>query len=324
MSVRISKNRPVVKYGFKDYFIISHTFGLPQYHLRVGDSGVTAKEAHNNIKQTLAAAFDLRNPNSILRQVSERFNITPEDVESVQLDFINFGCLQLVYLAALSVPTETVHLVLLINQPEIPLGRVEAEFANLQRLAEIDPQHIVEPYAHFSFGAHELYAAPYLKFAQCINTKQDDWGDDYRWGVFEPDRALGAYLFRAFSDDIIPTVTSSMIALLVRYYDEEKGRGLAQTHLSGDDFMFTQDFCRKDPTSVLPNMKLAAARGWVEASLEEYLAIIRREFVIGTRTYHTPVVQGDIIVNHKSILPLSLEEIDAGIELGLRLRTQGA
>lgn len=316
MPAKISKDRPVVEYGFKrdTYSRAQHTFGNPESYLRIGKAleRPTREEAHYNIRQTLLAVFDRQDPNSIIKQVSERLCLAPEDIESVQLDFINWGNLQLVYLAVLSVPTETVHLVLLINQPQIPLGQVKAEFDNLQRLAEIDLRYIVEPYVHFAKGSHELYASPYVEGAQCIFS-----GYGYQWGVWNPNPH---YPYETFSDVIRSSVTSSMIALLINYYDAERGRGLAQTHLSGDDFILTQDFKHDDPASVLPNMRLIAARGWVEAPLEGYIEIIRQEFLVGTHYRDDKVVQGEIIVNHKSGLPLNPEEINVGIELGMRLR----
>jgi hypothetical protein len=111
-----------------------------------------------------------------------------------------------------------------------------------------------------------------------------------------------------------------MIALLVAHYDLERGRGIAKTQFSGDDFIFTRDFQHNNPETVLPNIRLIAARGWVETSFDGYLGLLRTEFRRATHYTQPEIISGDIKVNCKSTVPLSRAEIEAGIELGITLR----
>jgi hypothetical protein len=275
-----------------------HTFGPPHAFIRVGEKKVTKDQAHKGIIETIYSAleahFDLR------------------EVKSGTIDFINWGNMQLVYLVTFKRLTSVERFALLINQPQFPPGRVKAEFDNLQRLAEIDPRFIVRPEKYFSTAEHELFLAPYVHNALCV------FADNiHPWGVFNP---YPEYHFEVFYDRTKQKTASSMIALLVRYFDQERGKGLAQTHFSGDDFILTQEFDHNDPNTVLPNLRLIAARGWVDVSLEQYLGLLRQEFVVGTHYKDPAVTSGKTLINHKSALPLTLSEIDAGIELGLSLR----
>ena len=70
------------------------------------------------------------------------------------------------------------------------------------------------------------------------------------------------------------------------------------------------------------NMRLIAARGFVESSFKDYLSLIRTEFLLGTSRTDDDVISGKIKINHKSTLPMTEEDIELGIELGLRLREQ--
>lgn len=287
-----------------------HLFpGGPELYIRKGNLRITDKESHENIRQTLISAFSKRNSNQVLSQISQRCDID-SDVP-VELAFMNYGDTQLVYLATLA---DKVKVAALINQPHTPLGKVKKEFHNLQRLVKIDPRFVVEPYAYFSKGNHELYVSSYVDKAMCVYCNLDA-----PWGVYDP---VPAYHFESLSPEIGHALTSSMMALLVNYYDEQKGKGLAQTQISGNDFILTRDFKKDNPNTVLPNMRLIAARGFVEASLEKYLGILREEFLIGSHYTDPSVVGGNFKVNHKSLLPLTEAEIEEGIELGLRLRGQ--
>ncbi len=309
MASQVLGTRTKIHYGRGGAFGGTHTFGYPATYIRTGRLRITAENAHARLRQSLETAFTAENLGSIQRQLG--LDLTVD--KTVTLDFINWGNVQLVYRVTIAQPGTTLDLVALINQPQIPLGLIREEFDNLQRLAGINPRFVVTPDAYFTDRKHELYVAPYIEMAQCI------FSDPGRpWGVFNPSPE---YHFEIFSEDMRFAVTSTMIALLVAYYDMERERGLAQTHLSGDDFMLTQDFRQNDPATVLPNMRLIAARGWVELSLEDYLATLRREFRIGTHYRDPAVVLGGIKVNHKSGLPLTEDEIEAGIELGLSLRT---
>jgi len=225
----------------------------------------------------------------------------------VNLSFINYGNTELVYLAT----SEDKKMAVLINQPHMPKGVVRDEFRNLNKVYNHDPTRAVEPYAFFSNGTHELYACEYFDKAMCIYN-----GNDRPWGVFDP---VPTYHYESFSSpEVAHAIVSCMIGLLVHYHHD--GKGLAKTQIAGDDFILTRDFDKKDPATVLPNMKLISARAFIDCSLDEYVDIIREEFRQATTYDDWKVRQGKIKVNCKSRIPLSEQEIEEGIELGMDLR----
>ncbi|MFH1401246.1 MAG: hypothetical protein ABIH41_07055 [Nanoarchaeota archaeon] len=299
----VAKDHNTVTYG-------PHLFpGGPEPYIRRSDLEISTGEAHRNIRDTLVAAFSNGNPHSILAQVSERFGL--ECDTPARLAFMNYGNMQLVYLATLA---DDVRVAALINQPHTPLGKVREEFDTLQRLVEIDPRFVVEPLAHFSMRGkgHELYASRYVDNAMCIAVNGGQ-------GVYDP---LPRYHFEGFAPEISHAVNSTMIALLVNYHDGERGKGISKTQTSGDDFILTRDFTKDNPSTVQPNMRLIAARGLIDVSLDAYLAIVRQEFLIGTNRDDPAVLNGQMRVNTRSALPMTEQEIEDGIELGLRLREQ--
>jgi hypothetical protein len=286
--------------------------------VRVGtrETAWDRRVAHENIKRTLTAAF---NDPATLDEISKKAGFDPKAIRSIDLDFINWGDIQLVYRVDVVLPASTVRLVALISQPKhLLMGRVKEEFENLRRLVENGSTYVNGPLAYFTIDRSnseelELYVSPYIENARCIYSNRDR----HPWGIFDP---KPEYHFVPFSENIRFAVTSSLIALLVAHYDAAEGRGLAKTRFSGDDYMLTQGFKHNDPATVLPNLKLIAARGWVETSLDGYLDILRREFMVGTHYDDAEVRQRKFAVNHKCSVPLTAQEIEAGIKLGLSLR----
>ncbi|MEI8009166.1 MAG: hypothetical protein WCI00_07525 [bacterium] len=136
------------------------------------------------------------------------------DSESnVNLSFMNYGDTELVYLASIG---EKAKIATLINQPHTPLGKVKEEFDNLKRMVEIDPRFVVKPFAHFMKEkmGHEFYVSEYIDNAYCIAHNDEH-------GVYNP---LPRYHFEKFTKEISSKIHKVMIALLVNYYDEERGR----------------------------------------------------------------------------------------------------
>jgi len=225
--------------------------------------------------------------------------------------FMNYGNMQLVYLATLGNKSKVA---VLINQPHTPLGNVKEEYKNLQRLVEIDSRFVIKPFAYFAMKGkgHELYVSEYIDTAMCIAVNK-------KHGIYNP---LPRYHFERFSSELSQVVNSEMVALLVNYYDSERGKGLSKTRISGDDFILTRDFKKDNFSTVQPNMRLIAARSFVKLSLDEYLDKLRQEFLIGTNREDRDVVNGKIQINTNSKLPMTSQEIEEGIKLGLNLRKQ--
>lgn len=277
----------------------------PEHHIRTGDS--RTGNSHDNIVETLKAAFSCENPNSILSQLARRFKF--DSNQPVNLSFMNYGNMQLVYLVTIG---DKLEVATLINQPHTPLGKIREEFDNLARLVEIDPRFVVEPLAHFTLieRGHELYASEYINNAMCVAVHNGH-------GLYDP---LPYYHFETFSPEVSSAVNAGMIALLVNYYDSQRRRGLAKTQISGDDFILTRDFRKNNSYNVQANMKLIAARGFIEAPMEDYLNLLRREFLIGTNREDVAVTNGKIRINTRSKLPMTSQDIEKGIEIGLELR----
>jgi len=285
-----------------------HLFpGDPESYIRVGGLGISVGEAHRHIQKTLVAAFSNGNPDSILSQISSRFGLKPD--VPVELAFMNYGNTQLVYLATLG----KVKVAVLINQPHTPLGEVKEEFNNLGELVGTDPRFVVEPYAYFAVGKHELYVSWYIDKALCIVHNPDS----NIHGFYDPSPF---YHFEKFIPGTSQTVNSSIIALLVNYH--EHGKGLAKTQISGNDFILTRGFDQYKLDTILPNIRIIAARGFIDASLNEYMDVLRQEFLIDTNRNDPYVVSGKLKVNHKSKVAMTKKEIEEGIELGLRLKKE--
>lgn len=228
------------------------------------------------------------------------------------LRFINYGDTQLVYVLEVNDRSYTI----LLGQPASELGIVKRENDNLKRLAKTSSKNVVAPIHYFQSkdGKRELYVTPYIHQARCIAS------DDYDgWGVYVPEPD---YHFRSFSEDERKVINSSMIALLVKMYDQKAKQGIASCKIGGGDFILEKGFEEDTLTheNILKKMKLIAARDMVSMSLEDYIDTLRSEF--SKRTYYKTEDQRDksILVNHKSRVPMTHEEIEKGIEIGLKLR----
>lgn len=229
-----------------------------------------------------------------------------------RLRFINYGDTQLVYVLEVNDRSYT----LLLGQPASEFGIVKREHDNLRKLAKSSPENVVAPMHYFQSkdGKRELYVTPYLHQARCIASDDTDG-----WGVYVPEPE---YHFSSFSEKERNVINSSMIALLVKMYDQKNKQGIAACKIGGGDFILEKGYEDEPLTheNILKRMKLIAARDMVSMSLEEYLDTLRNEF--SKRTYYKTDAQRDksILVNHKSRVPMSQEEIEKGIEIGLKLR----
>jgi hypothetical protein len=126
---------------------------------------------------------------------------------------MNYGNTELVYLAAIG---EKIKLATLINQPHTNMGKVKKEFTYLQRLTQIDPLHVVKPFAYYTKkdSNHEMYASEYIDNAFCIAHLNGH-------GIYNP---LPQYHFERFSKEMSSNIKINIISLLVNYYDQEQGK----------------------------------------------------------------------------------------------------
>jgi hypothetical protein len=295
----------IVAYGPHDFP------GGPENYLRLGELNFEQDREHEDIKNSLGIIFtDIQQ----VSKINKAFDRENAFQKFIQLNFINYGNTELVYKATLG---EDNHVAVLINQPHTPLGVVKAEFENLESLAKMDNRFIVKPKKYFSvekFG-HEFYVTDYIPGALCIAHNNVS---NTSHGIFNP---YPYYHFENFSKEQSKIINSSIIALLVNYYDEENQRGIAQTQISGNDFIYLRNNKRKDIYKVPNDIKLIAAREFIHVSFKDYCNMLIDEFCVGTTRDHADVVSGKIKINHKSVLPMVGEEILMGVALGLGLRS---
>lgn len=227
----------------------------------------------------------------------------------LSLHFINYGDTQLVYVFS----TGTKRYAVLVGQPATEMGTVKKEFANLRMLSENNQNEIVTPIYYFANNNRELYIAPYVFRSRCIASQ------DNGWGLYIPEPH---YRFELFNEKERFLVNSSIIANLVRLYDFKNNCGIGSCKVSGGDFILERDWSFEEKTldNTIKRMKLIAARELITTSFENYINLLRKEFSI--KTYYSNESEKDksILINHKSRIPMTDEEIETGIELGIKVK----
>ncbi|MGN1371839.1 MAG: hypothetical protein ACI4XM_06165 [Candidatus Coprovivens sp.] len=237
-------------------------------------------------------------------------NQVPHIIHPVNdIEFINYGDTELVYVVTSLLSRNTI----LVGQPITPLGIVKLEYENLRHLATKNPSLVVAPKAYISNGQREAYITPYIHQARCIAT----YGNKYGAYIPEP-----YYRFESYQDDDEYLITKTIIANLVRLYDEENKLALAECKIGGGDFIMEQSFDNVPHTTenALKHMKLIASRKLINIEMRDYLRLLKEEFQ--KRTYYRTITERDpnIIVNQKNRVPMTEEAINDGIKLGLSLR----
>ena len=225
------------------------------------------------------------------------------DSNELQLEFINYGKTELVYVLT---EKNGERVTILTKQPVVEFGKVKQEAQNLKELKKVD-KSVVAPIDYYRFGDQELYVTPYINQARCV-------ASDGSWGMYIPEPF---YRFEGFTREQEQVVNSCMIAKLVSLYNFEKGQGIASCKLGGGDFMLPKGWEKETPTiqGTLKNLYLIAAREMLDCSFEEYLDIIRSEF--SRRTINEN--QDDLLLNLRGRVPMQMEDIENGIELGKQI-----
>ena len=223
---------------------------------------------------------------------------------NLSVDFINYGSTQLVFVITID---SNKHYTILVNQPATKFGTGKREFDNLRRLNVLNGDYVINPRYYYTDGTHELYLTPYMYQSRCIGIDEKDWGV---W-VPEPE-----YHFRSFSGLERKAINSVIVALLIKFYDEEKNEGIAKCRLDGGDFMIAKGYEKHntDPLFILKNIRLIAARQMIPIDLNSYIERIREEFSGKVNPSEL------IILGEKLRANFSDDEIEKGIELGLKLR----
>lgn len=252
--------------------------------------------------------FDIQD---FLKEVIRSKTIPEFQGKNKTIQFINYGDTQLVYVLSVGERKYT----LLLGQPATEFGKVKKEYENLRRLGKANQKNVVVPihYVKSNSNKRELYVTPYLFQARCVGVEEKEWG---MW-IPEP-----RYHFKEFSLKERNIINSSMIAMLIKLYDNDSNLGIASCHLGGGDFILEKGFENEEITysNIIKRLKLIAARELLPISLEGYVERLKEEF--SKRTYYRSERERDkkILINHKARSSMTMEEIERGIELGYELR----
>lgn len=221
-------------------------------------------------------------------------------IEDLTIEFINYEKTELVYVLSEKTGKRTT---LLVKQPAVQLGKIKQEAQNLITL-EKRSKNIVAPIDYFQLEDQELFVTPYINQARCIASYRD-------WGMYIPEPY---YRFEKFTKQQEKIVNSCMIAKLVSLYDFTNKEGISSCKLGGGDFMLPKGWEEYEPTieNTLNELYLIAAREKVKCPFDEYISIIRDEFSRATIDEN----QENLIINLRGRVPMQIEDIKSGIELG--------
>jgi len=243
---------------------------------------------------------------SVLKGFCDQENI---DKELCKLAFINYGDTQLVYVLS----TPEIQYAVLVGQPATRFGIVKDEYINLLELSDKNERYIATPKTYAKGKDREMYIAPYYKQARCVAS------DESGWGVYIPEPH---YRFENFSEHQRKTVNISMIALLVKMYDDENKKGIADCRVGGGDFILEKEWSDEPPSfsNTVNRMKLISARKFIKIEFTEYLKLLSKEFLLNTYYSDDKKRNPLILINIKNRQPMTIEEIQKGIALGIKLR----
>jgi len=235
-----------------------------------------------------------------IKHYAEKHDMNPELID---VEFINYGKTELVFV--LTDETKN-RFTLLVKQPKIPYGYILNEANNLKNLQESD-KNVVAPIEYFTIGDAELYVTPYINQARCIASQAI-------WGMYIPEPT---YHFKSFTKEQERIVNTCMIAKLISYYDFKTKEGISYCKLGGGDFMLPKDWEKETPTieNTLNNILFIAAREKMKCNLDEYIETIYNEFSKATINLD----ESELKINIRGRAPMNIEDIDAGVALGLQL-----
>lgn len=240
--------------------------------------------------------------NKIHDFINNVINLDIFDGKKKSIQFINYGKTQLVFVLTV----DDIKYTLLVNQPATVYGTGKKEFDNLSSLSE-KHENVIKPLYYFNNDESELYVTPYVYQSRCIGVEIKEWG---MW-IPEP-----FYHFRKFSTNEKKVINKCMVALLIKFYDEDLCAGLSKCRLDGGDFMIEKGFEEYSfsDDNILKRMKLIACRDLVYMNLDDYIEKLKNE-LMGICPDDERLIMGKNIK-----CPLTQEEIEDGIKLGIELR----
>ena len=223
--------------------------------------------------------------------------------------FINYGDTELVFVIKTE---EGKYYTMLINQPSTKKELVKDEYYNLSKLSKTN-NFVIKPLYYFEKDDKSLYITPYVYQARCIASSSKGFG------AYVPEPV---YHFREFDEEERKIINKVMVANIVKLYNEKESLGLSDIKFGGGDFILEKEYDNESKTidNTLKRMKLIAARSQIKISFEDYLNLLRKELVM--RTYYSNKKYRDknVLLNLKSRAPMTKEEVEEGIALGLKIR----
>ncbi len=233
--------------------------------------------------------------------------------KAVNIRFINWGMEAQFFV--LSCKKEL--LTLLVGQPRIKFGTIKHQAKLLSHFNKIDSL-VVAPVEYFASNSNvykkELMVTPYVYQARCISTV------DQNLGVYVPEPK---YHFSTFSTQAQSVVKSCMIAKLISCYDVKNNVGLGDVQVFSGDFILDKSYKQTNNyTQTLNKLSLIACRKTVKCRLEEYINLIKSEFVVNSRQGTSLLGNKKFKINTNLDSPLSLAEVEKGIKLGLAIRKE--
>ena len=213
------------------------------------------------------------------------------------LQFINYGRYELVYVLELQ---DGKKYALLINQPNVEYGLIRREYNNLGLLSR--DNKVIKPIKYCTDGENELYITPYVEQARCIGVEKD------KWGVWVPEPN---YHFREVSDNEQRIITTTMVSLLIKNYDEENELGISKIRLDGGDFMLRKGYEDSiNYSGILRNIELVAAREMISISFDQYIKYLMDELTTKT--------DSNVLVGKQLKRVLNKVDVADGILLGMK------
>lgn len=246
-------------------------------------------------------SYEYNKIQKFLKKYLNRYsNINNIALKDLNLEFINYGTTELVYVLT---EKNGKRITLLVKQPAVKYGKVKQEADNLLELSKFH-SNIIAPIDFYEYGDQELYATSYINQARCIASNGS-------WGMYVPEPY---YRFEPFTRVQEEVVTTCMIAKLISMYDFDNNQGISACKLGGGDFMLPKGWEKESPNieNTLSKLYLIAAREKVRCSFEKYIDIIKNEF--SRRTIEDN--QDELIINHRGRVPIKMNYIENGIMLG--------
>ena len=231
---------------------------------------------------------------------------------NVEIRFINWGMEALVFVLNCKEQNYT----LLVGQPRTEFGLLKQQSELLTHFNKIDSS-VIAPIEYFTTDSNvykkELIVTPYVYQARCISTV------DAELGMYVPEPK---YHFTKFKKDAQSIIKSCIIAKLVSCYDQENNMGLGDVQILSGDFILDKSYKQNmSYEQTLEKLSLIACRNTVKCSLNEYLDLLKTEFTVNTRQGQSLLGNENFKVSTNFDSPLTLNEVEKGIELGLELRS---